>query len=396
MKSAQGNVMRRAAVCGALVSAMHAIAHAQTEHDQPIGVESREPVLAGSLVATRDDAWTRAFARESGFTGFDGCASVPLSDGRVLWLFSDSIVGRVEHAKHAPGATIVNNAVAITRGRDADPEFFWGRGDTPRAMFPCVRAGEWYWLPGGAVDAGEQGPLVIFGARMGRTGKPDAGVWDFEGRGSDAIVIENPRDGPGAWRWHAHELFGANGGKAGCRRAWGAATVQSGDASYVFGIDSTDVFHKELLVARCPAKMIACRDAWEFRGADGAWSKRPQDAAPLCDAMADEFTIMRVEGGYVMVHMEANLGRRVMVRRSVAIDGPWSDGQAVYTAPEPDLDRRIMVYGAKAHPEIGGDGLLVSYCVNSSDFWHMLGDATIYRARFVRLRGEEMEGRREK
>ena len=34
-------------------------------------------------------------------------------------LFSDSIVGRVENGKHAPGATIVNNAVAITRGTDA-------------------------------------------------------------------------------------------------------------------------------------------------------------------------------------------------------------------------------------------------------------------------------------
>jgi len=374
-----------------------ACAWGQTEFDRtPADIATTNLPRSSSPTGFPDVTWTRAFAREAGFTGFDGCASVPLSDGRVLWLFSDSIVGRVENGKHAPGATMVNNAVAITRGPDPDPEFFWGHGDKPRAMFPCVRAGEWYWLPGGAVDAGEQGPLVIFGARMGRTGKPDAGVWDFEGRGSDAIVIENPRDGPGAWRWHAHELFGADGGKAGRRRAWGAATLRDGAASYVFGIDSTDVFHKTLLVARCPTKLIACRDSWEFRGADGAWSAKPEDASAVCDNMADEFTITRVAGGYAMVHMEANLGRRVMVRRSEAIDGPWSEGQAVYTAPEPSGDSRIMVYGAKAHPEIGGDGLLVSYCVNSTDFWHMLGDATIYRARFVRVRGEEMEGRRDK
>lgn len=369
---------------------------AQTEHDQPIRRESESRWMSGTLAATPDEVWTRAFARDEGLTGFDGCGSLSLSGGRVLWLFSDSIVGRVENGKHAPGATMVNNAVAITRGADAGPEFFWGRGEKPRAMFPCVRAGEWYWLPGGAVEVQDQGPLVIFGARMGRTGKADAGVWDFEGRGSDAIIVENPRDGPEAWRWHAHELFGSDGGKAGRRRAWGAAVVNEGDTTFIFGIDSTDVWHKKLLVARCPTVLIACRDAWRFRAADGAWSEKADDASAVCDDMADEFTITRVEGGYVMVHMEANLGKRVMVRRATALDGAWSEARAVYTAPEPGRDSRLMVYAAKSHPEVSGEGgLLVSYCVNSTDFWHMLGDATIYRARFVRVRETERDGGRE-
>ncbi len=365
----------------------------QTERDQPVAdIATARPARA-SPTGVADETWSRALARDQGLTGFDGCASFSLSGGRVLWLFSDSIVGRVENGKHAPGATIVNNAVAITHGSDASPAFFWGRGEKPRAMFPCVRAGEWYWLPGGAVEVHAQGPLVIFGARMGRRGKPDAGVWDFEGRGSDAIIVENPQDGPEAWRWYALDLFGSDGGKTGCRRAWGAATVREGDTTWIFGIDSTDAWHKSLLVARCPTGLIACRDAWRFRAADGAWSARPQDAIAVCDDMADEFTITRVNDGYVLIHMEANLGMRVLVRRAAAIDGPWSEARAVYTAPEASSDSRIMVYAAKAHPEVSGEGgLLVSYCVNSTDFWHMLGDATIYRARFVRVSETEWQG----
>ncbi len=395
---------RAAAIALVCMASMVLSTIGQTEHGTLPVMSSR-----GVSTATPDEAWTRAMARDQGLTGFDGCASLPLTGGRVLWLFSDSIVGRVEGGRHASGATIVNNAVAITRGLEPTPEFYWGQSENPRAMFPSARAGEWYWLPGGAVEVRENGPLVIFGARMGRTGKPDAGVWDFEGRGSDAIIVENPQDGPLAWRWHAVGLFGSDGGKPGCTRAWGAAVLRpgagegefesdgEGGTTIVFGIDATDVWHKKLLIARCPTNLIWCRDAWLFRAADGAWSAKAEDAAPVCDDMADEFTISRVGDGYVMVHMEANLGKRVMVRRSAAIDGPWSDPRAVCTAPEPGRDSRIMVYGAKAHPEVSGEGgLLVSYCVNSSDFWHMLGDATIYRARFVRVRVEEMEGRRDK
>ncbi len=395
MKASHDSLTKRAsALCGLLASLMlSSPTRSQTEHEQPIRREAGWRSLSVTLSATPDEVWTRAFARDDGLTGLDGCGSLLLSGGRVLWLFSDSIVGRVENGKHAPGATIVNNAVAITRGTDAAPQFFWGRGEKPRAMFPCVLPGEWYWLPGGAAEVRDQGPLVIFGARMGRTGKADAGVWDFEGRGSDAIIVENPRDVPEAWRWHAHELFGSDGGKAGRRRAWGAATVRGGDTTFIFGIDATDPRHKKLLVARCPTGSIALRDAWRFRTAGGAWSTMPEDASEVCDDMADEFTITRVNDGYVLIHMEANLGKRVMARHSAAIDGPWSEARAVYTAPEASSDSRIMVYAAKAHPEVSGEGgLLVSYCVNSTDFWHMLSDATIYRARFVRVREKEWQG----
>jgi hypothetical protein len=44
------------------------------------------------------------------------------------------------------------------------------------------------------------------------------------------------------------------------------------------------------------------------------------------------------------------------------------------------------VYSAKAHPECSGAGeLLISYCVNSTDFWFMAGHADLYLPRFIRV-----------
>ena len=133
----------------------------------------------------RDAGWSRVFEREEGWTGGDGCSTVALSGGRVLWLFSDSTVGRVEGGRHGAGTVRVNNAVAVGGAGLGPLEFAWGSGATPRAMFTPSGDGVWYWMAGGGLEVSPGGPLVLFAWRMGRAGRP--GVWDFEHRGTDVI-----------------------------------------------------------------------------------------------------------------------------------------------------------------------------------------------------------------
>src|SRR5262249_41679413 len=78
------------------------------------------------------------------------------------------------------------------------------------------------------------------------------------------------------------------------------------------------------------------------------------------------------------------------------IEGPWSRATLLYEAPElgapavlrgelPE-DPKIFVYGARGHPELSRAGeLLVSYCVNSNDFWDVAAHANRYRPRFMRV-----------
>jgi hypothetical protein len=44
-----------------------------------------------------------------------------------------------------------------------------------------------------------------------------------------------------------------------------------------------------------------------------------------------------------------------------------------------------MIYAAKAHPELTGSDLVLTYATNSFDFGRHLSDSLLYYPRFVRL-----------
>ena len=67
--------------------------------------------------------------------------------------------------------------------------------------------------------------------------------------------------------------------------------------------------------------------------------------------------------------------------------GPWSDPALLYDCPDGAADPRRFCYSAKAHPALaGGDFLIVSYVVNSTDFWQVAREGSLYWPRFVRAR----------
>jgi hypothetical protein len=50
-------------------------------------------------------------------------------------------------------------------------------------------------------------------------------------------------------------------------------------------------------------------------------------------------------------------------------------------------DKRVFCYNAKAHASLSrGDELVVSYVANSTDFWHVAADASLYWPKFIRVK----------
>lgn len=359
---------------------------------------------------TRALEWNEVFQRTEGWIGGDGAATVPLPDGRVLWLFGDSGVGRVEEGKYAPGSTLVNNAVAIHDASPTPPgtdavRFAWGApapDGKQTALVVPTRPSEWYWPAGGGAVFHQNGPrLVLFMARLFRPRESDNSVWNFEGRGSDLLWIENPGPDPRTWKPEIFPTPGAVGADLAppARRIGWGASVWTREARlaaelYVFGVDTTDPLNKKAVLATVNAGEARDAAKWRFwaAGSPGRWSADLADASAVAENVMDEFSVSVVGGErgaparFVMVYSEPMLGRHILARSAPHVTGPWGPPVALYTCPEPDDDRRLMVYSAKAHPELSRPGeLLVSYCVNSSDFWHMLSDASIYRPRFVRV-----------
>ena len=74
---------------------------------------------------------------------------------------------------------------------------------------------------------------------------------------------------------------------------------------------------------------------------------------------------------------------RIGVRTATAAIGPWSPACAAFTPPEsgePD----VLVYAAKAHPELAGGSLVITYATNGT-LAQVATSPSLYYPRFVRV-----------
>ncbi|MBC6954301.1 MAG: DUF5005 domain-containing protein [Leptolyngbya sp. PLA2] len=355
------------------------------------GAEGQGPVRAPE--------WDALFVRTIGWTGADGAASVVLSPGRVLWLFGDTWIGPVRDNRHTEGSVMVNNTIAVHQAEQMSEaperaEFFWDEsGIRPASWATPEQPSEWFWPAGGGLvvrDGGEP-RLLVFMTRLSRRDEPDS-VWNFTCRGSTLLTIKNPDDDPSKWRVVQSTLTSI-AAEAPLERTWGTAVVpdpEDAASLLVFGIDGTEPLNKRALLARAPVSSVDRFETWSFRTADG-WSGVPGEAVSVSGNVASEVSIHEISDRFsgkhfVMIYSEPPLGAGIMARTALRPEGPWSEPVRLYECPEPGLDPRNLVYSAKAHPHLSREGeLLVSYCVNSTDFRHMAANADLYLPRFVRV-----------
>lgn len=172
--------------------------------------------------ATIHKDWDAVFACKKGWTGGDGGGTVDLGNDRVLWMFADSFIGRIENGKHAPGSHMVNKVFAVQsfkdRNRPLQKEFDFALGPEAKNGKPSAwlvpdpkvvkRARYlkenkypygWYWPTGGGclVEVDGKRRLVVFLFHVASNGKQ--GIWGFENIGCAMAVIDNPERSISEW-----------------------------------------------------------------------------------------------------------------------------------------------------------------------------------------------------
>lgn len=364
-----------------------------------------------------DVDWEASFERASGWNGGDIAHALEIGRGRTLWLFGDSIVGPVRGgARIGDESKFVRGAVAwhTTPMRGAAPESLefaaeQAHDGVPRVAWAAPSSSDWpsdswCWLmgDGALVRDGEHDPrFVLFVSVFGPAGNPE-GMWNFRRLGGLIVSVANPSDAPREWRATQRvnplveslprfdEAPRRNDDWGAAVVAWPAERIEPNARTlYVFGVRTFEDRDRGLLLARCPEAALDQPDRWEFF--DGAaWSREARAARELLRGVPDEFTVQRVElngrDALVLVHSEPMLGRRTLARTASSPTGPWSAPSALFEAPEPADDRRLLVYASKGHAHLSRPGeLLVSYAVNSTDFGQVFADASLYRPRFVRV-----------
>ncbi len=330
--------------------------------------------------------WNLKFDGKEGWIGGDCVYSVVLGPKCVLWLFGDTILGTAKDGKRS-GASMVNNTLGIQDGvgKDAPIRFVSGKlkDGKPSALFVPADGKGFFW-PQAAIRDKDQ--LFAFLPRVEKTKNP--GAFGFKHIGQVLAAIENPDDEPEKWRSRQFDVpFAEFAGKR--ERSWGSALLAEDGQVYIYGFDQQrgQGAKRQLTLARAPSGKLTDFTAWRFRTANG-WSEKPGDSAALADGLATEFSVSRLPDSKscVLVYTENGLSDKILGRFSPAPHGPWTAPVLLYKCPEMAKDKGVFSYAAKAHPwATNGNELLISYCVNTWDFWAVFKDDSVYRPKFVRV-----------
>ena len=279
---------------------------------------------------------------------------------------------------------MVSNTVAIQRGYDpgtADAEFFWGTTDAgaPHAFF-SDRDAYRFW-PGSGVLVG--GKLLLFLMEV----HPASGGLGFAVTDWQAVLIANPEAAPPDWviDWTPKRSDGS-------QIILGSGSVLVRDSHvYAFGAREPGPNH-DVYLARWPVAAVTAgrmEDTEWWAGVERGWPTGPEaptGAVPGFGNGQTEFTVHldEAQGRFVEVQT-LGFGNAVLVRRDAPdLTGPWSAPDTVFIPPQGQFSN-ILVYQGKAHPHLEGDGLVLTYCTNSTDFADHQTEQWLYFPRFVRF-----------
>jgi hypothetical protein len=347
----------------------------------PLLLGAGPPVVKSAAAAADLDA---LFDRADGWIGGDGAYSVALPRGKTLWLFSDTWVGKVRDGRRSD-ATIVNNTVGVQEGvgKRVTYSIARGRDGKPAALIVPRDGRGWFWLQAGVTDRNR---LFLFLNQVEKT--DDKSVFGFCSIGLWLGTVADADKPPERWRVAQvkmpNTLF-----SRGHVLTWGAAVLRVGRDLYVYGTDEwrgKGPLNRQMVVARVPAASVGTFAAWRYFR-DGAWGEDSRKVTPLVGDIASDYSVTRFGKRYLAVYTARGLSPRIMGRTADHPWGPWSAPAVLYECPEMRRDKKLFCYGAKAHPALSsGQDLVVSYVVNSFDFWQVAREAWLYWPRFVRVR----------
>ena len=351
--------------------------------------------------------WDNLLIRYDGWFGGDGIFAIPL-DGkeyipasdqtRTLILFSDTMIGKVRDGKVKPGEfSMTHNSAGILEGNRPESgkiSFYWESEDYGEGLFhpttPGSTSEDYYWLGDGFVNTEGDGSLYIFAYKIRNVA---GGIYPFRQLGVSLIIIP-PGDTPPYTKHRQVEtpLF-IEKDDAGEQATYGSGifvnTRSAGAPNpdgyiYVYGVKGID---KKLLVCRTKPGDMTNFEEWEFWTGQ-AWDHDIRKAGPVTSHCSNEMSLSPLpDGRYILTFQVLGAEPEVAVQVGRSPVGPFQPMKKIWHTEEVNEDLDYFTYNAKAHPHLSPKGsLLISYNINSFDFWaDILDHPNLYRPRFILL-----------
>jgi len=307
-------------------------------------------------------------------------ASARLSDGRLVWVFDDTLRTK----KYDP--PLVANSILITSGDCATQLMTSENGP----VIPDLSQGPVLWPTSVAVLRNDPhvpdgtDVLVVPCARTLRGSSGD--TLDFTYRGASTAVFTVTPGGVPTLQG-VYEVTPDNPDQH--QIQWGQATTVRTHWFYVYGTRAKgNEFGRELYVARVPVDDPRNRDSWQFWDGNH-WQPKPDDAVPVIGTdpgVSQTLSVHFEHGQYVVTSKRGgDLGDFVYTWDSPHPTGPWDPNQAL-RAPA-GFDTGHYQYAPLAHPEIpvAPGYLLVSVSRNRADFEEVVKDPKKGRPLFAEV-----------
>jgi hypothetical protein len=278
--------------------------------------------------------------------------------------------------------------MGIQKGYDpstAEFNVYWrGTEKNPSAYFPCDDT-SWYW-PGNAVRIDSS--LLTFLMHLCPSDS-GMGFRECEDYPHAAFLVSHIDRNPLEWAITRLVLPESQFGIM-----LGAATLVDLPYLYMFNVDVQDPCDRSMSLSRWHADSVLTGSIGSIEwwmGDDSSWIPDPYLESKPTAIFADGATELSViyddsNKCYLAIQTVGFGAADVVMRTAPSLTGPWSPPQLVYEPAEKAVED-IKVYAAKAHPEIVGADLVITYCTNAP-IETIIADTTIYYPRFVRLNWE--------
>ncbi|NHN56057.1 DUF4185 domain-containing protein [Calidifontibacter sp. DB0510] len=296
-----------------------------------------------------------------------------LLDGRVLWVFGDTL----RAASRSP--RIVSNSAFVTTGLCAQPAV--PRSHGALVPDPAARTACWPTSMASVPAPGEDRLLVA----CSRVKRQPGGLLAFTYLGLSLATLKVPRGG-------APQVTGVakvtpddeNPGQVN----WGAAMIVRDGELYIYGTAlQGSAGTRAAYLARVPPASATDRAAWRYFDGSG-WTDDPSAARavlPSSFGVSQAFSVIPWGGGVVAVSTQGgDLARSVAVWRAPAPTGPWT---LASRAAVPAAAGGDVVYQPLAHPEIvlSSGNLLVSVSRNPAKLSDLFADPRRGRPFFLEV-----------
>ena len=308
----------------------------------------------------KDTSVTNFFRRTSGWVSSDGGYTIPLSDGRTMWLMGDSHIDDYDTA-----TATVNCLFQVRNAALVQPHSNWdwhhtrtltGNGPGIKSFLKNNPDDQFFTWPAGGIQLKDT--VYIYCANM-KNAKSALEGFGFAHAGNDFIAkIHFPE--MNVVGYTPLQNFDEIG--------FGIGFIKKDHWVYVYG-QKFKGLRNDLYVARFP-EIQPC-GPWQFwTGAQ--WSDSVKEIQPVASQTGIDgtFQVCQVKDHILLVSSELSVGcdqgKDIYTSTSNQLTGPFSPRQRVYTIDDTLQGHYPFFYLAVAHPEYLEDGkdLLFTYSIN--------------------------------